>query len=281
MKSKESTKFKWEETHPVLGGLIQVAVVMLAAKIAESFIEAVLGGAAAIAIYGSINSGAGGNMGLVSTVISTVSHLLALLLFWFAFRKDLHDFFNVRQFNKIILLGWSSLAIDAFTFVVGISNHKSYGNVGAALLLGLQPGICEEIMYRIIPIAFVMKSRKRDRLTIPVIIFTSLLFGLRHGVNAFYGADLVTTLFQVLYATGTGFLFAAIYVRTGDIWITMVLHSITDFIYFLGAEAQSGGGVLTQGTNFSDAVIMLIYAALYFVNAFLVFRKNKKTEIQF
>lgn len=275
MKNKGKTTFKWGEAHPVVFGLMMTAVVMMLARLAEAFIEAIAGGVAAMAVYGTVSSGEVGNMGLVSTAISLLSHMATLLLFWFIFRKELHNFFNIRKFNRIFLLGWSSLAIDAFTLVVGLLNHKSYGNFGTALLLGMEPGISEEVLYRTIPICFAMKSKKREQMVVPVMIFTSVLFGLRHGLNVFYGADPVTTLFQVLYSTGTGFLFAAIYIGTGDLWITMFLHSVTDTIYFLGAEAQSGGGVLSGGTNASDAVIMLIYAALYFVNAFFVFRSTR------
>jgi uncharacterized protein len=67
--------------------------------------------------------------------------------------------------------------------------------------------------------------------------------------------------------------------RTGNIRIIMFLHSLEDTIYFPGAEAQSGGGVLTQGTDFCDAVIMLVYTVLYFANAFYIFRKSKRAEI--
>lgn len=276
MKNRENS---WGETHPIAYGLIMIAVVMLIARIAEAFIEALASGVAAMAIYGTASKDVVGNMGLVSAEISLVSNIVILLLFWFVFRKELHNFFNVRKFNEVFFLGWSALAIDAFTLIAGILSHKSYGNLGAALLIGMQPGFSEEIMYRIIPICLAMRSKERKKVVVPVIVITSILFGLRHGLNIMYGADPVTTLFQVLYATGTGFLFAGIYVRTGNIWITIFLHSLTDTIYYLGLEAQTSGGVLTQGTNFSDAIILLIYAALYFVNAYFVFAKCKQVKI--
>ena len=269
----------WSETHPVAHALVVAAAAMALAGIVETFIEAIAGGVAAMVVYGSVDRAYMGNMGLISTVITMVSHIVVLLLYWFIFRKDLQGFFNARRFGEFVLLGWSVLAIGAFNLISEILEHESYGNPGVALLMGMQPGICEEIMLRVIPISLVMRSKERERLVIPVVVFTSLLFGLWHGFNILSGANPVTTLFQVIYATGVGFLFAAIYLRTGDIWITMFLHAITDTIYFLGAEAQSGDAILSQSTSFSDAIILLAYAVLYFANAFYVFRKSKRIEI--
>lgn len=140
-------------------------------------------------VYGSVDRAYMGNMGLISTVITMVSHIVVLLLYWFIFRRDLQGFFNARRFGEFVLLGWSVLAIGAFNLISEILEHESYGNPGVALLMGMQPGICEEIMLRVIPISLVMRSKERERLVIPVVVFTSLLFGLWHGFNILSGAN--------------------------------------------------------------------------------------------
>lgn len=172
----------WSETHPVAHALVVVAAAMALAGIAETFIEAITGGVAAMVVYGSVDRAYMGNMGLISTVITMVSHIVVLLLYWFIFRRDLRGFFNTRRFGEFVLLGWSVLAIGAFNLISEILEHESYGNPGVALLMGMQPGICEEIMLRVIPISLVMRSKERERLVIPVVVFTSLLFGLWHGL---------------------------------------------------------------------------------------------------
>lgn len=279
MKSKKLESIPWFAAHPAAYAIFLATGAMLLTIIIEAFIETIGSGFAAMITQGSASRENIENLGLISTAISLGSYILVLLLYRFIFRKDLHQFFHAKKLGTGILLGWSSLIIDAFTLVVGVLNHNSYGNPAVAFLLGVTPGISEEILYRIIPLSFAMKSEKREQLAFPVIVFTSLIFGLRHGMNIFYGADPVTTLFQVLYATGTGFLFAAIYLKNGNIWITMFLHSLTDVVYFLGSDAQNGGGVLSQGTTLSDAVILIIYAILYFSNAFFILRKSKHIGI--
>lgn len=134
-------------------------------------------------------------------------------------------------------------------------------------------------MFRIIPISAAMKSRKREQLVLPVFLFTGLSFGLIHSVNLFAGADLISTLVQVLYATGVGFLFAAIYMRTGNMWITIFLHTLNDAIDFLSLNLQTSGGVLTDTPDTSGLIGLLLFAALYYVNAFYIFRSCRRKTI--
>jgi uncharacterized protein len=272
-------KIEWLESHPVVYALVVVGAVAVLGETVQGCMASVADEIASMVMYGSVNPAKVNDLGLVNTAIQLLSSVVVLLLFWFAFRKDLRGFFNVRRFAAAFLLGWGVLVASTCGLISTIVEQTNYGNFGAALLMGMQPGIDEEILDRVIPICLVMRSRNRERLIVPVIVFTSAGFGLTHGFNILAGADPVTTLFQVIYASCIGFLFAVIYLKTGDMWITMLLHTVIDTVYFLGAEAQRGGGVLTQGTNVADAVFMLACAALYFVNAFLLYRKTSKEEI--
>ena len=276
---KIENKIEWLESHPVVYALVVVVATAVVGEIVQGCIAAVADGAASMVMYGSVDHAKVNDLGLVGTAMRLLASLVVLLLFWLAFRKDLRGFFNTRRFAAAFLLGWGALVASAYGLISTIAAQTSYGNFGAALLMGAQPGIGEEVLDRVIPICLVMRSRNRERLIIPVIVFTGAGFGLTHGFNILAGADPVTTLFQVIYASCIGFLFAVIYLKTGDMWITMLLHTVIDTVYFLGAEAQSGGGVLTQGTSVDGAVFMLACAALYFINAFLLFRKTSKTEI--
>ncbi len=278
MESVKSTVKNQRDINPYLYTFIIVAASMLLTFIAANFIEVILS-FVVMACRGTLSRDGINNMGLISTALSLLSYIIVLLLYWVGFRKRLKGFFNASRLLKGIFLGSSVLLINAFILIVGILNHKTYGSMGVALLMGLEPGFSEEIVCRIIPISFVMQNKKRKELILPVVIFTSLIFGLGHGLNIFSGADPITTLFQILYASGSGLLFAAIYIKTGNMWITIFLHSLTDMIYYLGADAQLGSGVLSQKSTVSDAIILLIYAVLYFVNAFFVFRKSNRSDI--
>ncbi len=272
-------KSKWSESHPVAYALVTVVVAVVLAEAVVEIMAIIADGVASMVMYGSLDHIKTSDLGLVATAMQLLSSVIVLLLFWLIFRKNLRGFFNARRFGASFLLGWSVLAICVFSLVASILEQESYGNFGAALLMGLQPGIGEETVCRVIPICLVMRSRNRERLIVPVIVSTSIIFGLIHSANILAGANPVATVFQVVYAACLGFLFAVIYLKTGDIWISMLLHTAIDAVFFLGSEAQSGGGVLSQGVGVADVVLLLVCTVLFFANAFLLFRKTDKAEI--
>lgn len=268
------TNRKFSDVHPSLYTFMVVALSMLFVAVATNILR-VIGGIIVMASRGSVTRDGFNNLGLMENVLTLVSYVIALAVYYLVFRKNLSSsFFHAHKTGKGILLCWSVLLIDAFTLFSALISGRESGNVGVALLLGIAPGVTEEILCRIIPLSFVMKSPEREKRVQPAVVFTSLIFGLGHIINIFSGADIVTTLFQVLYATGTGFLFGTVYIRTGNMWITIILHSLTDFIFFLGKDSQLSGGVLSESTGASSAVFLLVFALLYFVNAFIVFRKE-------
>lgn len=123
-----------------------------------------------------------------------------------------------------------------------------------------------------------MRSRNKNVIT-AVLIVTSLMFGLTHSANMLVGADPVQTLMQVIYATALGLTFAAIYLRTGNIWITIFIHTFTDFVSYLGLSTQQSGGVLADKADMTTVIGLSIFAVIFFANALVAFRKSKREEI--
>lgn len=277
MENVKETKHKWLKSHPVVYALI-VSVVSIGLLLVVGSLAQLITALSIMIFRGSLGERSQ-SLVRISSGIGFLAYVLMLLLYWVIFRKKLQGFFHTRKLGMGILLCWSVLAINAVGFIMGMVEHMTYGNIATALLLGVQPGVTEEIVFRVIPISFAMKSREREKLVMPIVVFTSVIFGLFHGINIFAGAAPLTTLCQVLYAAAIGFLFAAIYIRTGNMWITMFLHSLTDVISCLGVDMQNSNGILTQEVGLVSVMVLFGYAALYFVNAFLVFRKNNRTEI--
>lgn len=280
MNGTEETKKRFSDSHPSLFAFIVVALSMLSSFLISNVLQS-FGSIIIMAANGEVSTKAMASIDTTaSTVVTLFAYIIVFLIYYLIYRREISSrFFSTRGTGKGIILGWSVLIINAVTLLYDIISRKTFGSVGTALLYGITPGLTEEILCRIIPLSLVMRSPERKKLMLPAVASTSIIFGLSHLVNIFSGADYVSTLFQVLYATGTGFLFGAIYIRTGNPWITVILHSLTDVIFYLGADAQNSGGVLSQNTGFSEAVFLLIYAILYFVNAYFVFRKENSSEI--
>lgn len=276
MNGTEETKKRLSQSHPYLYTFVVVSLSMLVA-VTVSYLVQALGRIAVSASRGSLTREGLLNIGETpSSVLSILGYLVVFLVYFIIYRKELSfSFFSTEGTMKGIFMLWSELLIDAVTLFFTLVDYEELGSLGTALLMGITPGITEEILCRLIPISLVMRSRDRENLMLPAVVFTSVIFGSCHFINIFSGADPVTTLFQVLYATGTGFLFGAVYIRTGNPWITVILHSLTDCIFFLRTELQGSGGVLAESTGVTAGIFFIVYAVLYFVNAYFVFRNDK------
>ena len=283
---KETMKTKWNkwaDSHPVLHVIVLMILYMLLLEVFYFAFMLVFNLIAALVYLlggdGTLSPGYASDMEVLTSIATIAAHVLFVLIFWLRRRGQLHRFFRINNTGQGILLGCSVLVTASITFILSIIEQASFGSPWTALFMGIEPGITEETLFRIIPISIAMRSRKREQLVLPVFLFTGLGFGLIHSINLFAGADPVSTLVQVIYATGVGFLFAAIYMRTGNMWITIFLHAFNDAIDFLSLDLQTSGGVLTNAPDTSGLIGVLLFAVLYYINAFYIFRSCKRGSI--
>ncbi len=82
------------------------------------------------------------------------------------------------------------------------------------------------------------------------------------------------TLFQVYYATAIGIFFAAIYLRTGSLWWTIILHFLIDF----------GSVLISQSTQAAPATSIwhfILWLPLIALGLFLIRPKKKLKAIRY
>ena len=63
----------------------------------------------------------------------------------------------------------------------------------------------------------------------------SLFFAFVHSLNIFAGYNPLIVLIQVLSAIGSGLFFAAIYLRSGNIWVSALVHALVDSVALAGS----------------------------------------------
>ncbi len=216
---------------------------------------------------------------IASSIGVIVVSLLWLFLHCFWFRGEVHHFFDAKGLIKYLPLGWSMILLPVFTLIVNLIGGKQIGHVFLALMLALAAGISEEVIFRVIPISVAMRNVDKEKAVATTFILTSVCFGVFHALNVFAGADIGSTILQVIYATGVGLVYAAIYMRTGNLWVTMILHSFTDFMGFLVMNIDKTGGVIKEGSNLSSIIYLLICALVFFVNAFMIFKKEDQKQV--
>ena len=183
--------------------------------------------------------------------ISPVIQICAMTLYVLWIKKRLGNGFklgirfdNLRE-GLMMLSATVVMIVDNLSHSIRIfctvPMEISSGEVMSALIRqvfsGLLPGITEEFLCRVILMGMIMHLAmgKKHRLVLAVGT-SSCLFGVLHLLNLLNGAALVPTLFQVLYASAIGLMFAAVYARTRNILALMISHSLVDISAYFYAN---------------------------------------------
>ena len=145
--------------------------------------------------------------------------------------------------------------------------------MGAAMILWLAlgtlgVGFSEEITYR----GLALVGFRGGYSEVKVWLFTSLLFGLLHGVNLILGQGAVLTVRQVIFAFVLGSIFYAIRRISGTIVVVMVIHALWDFGSFSHVAGKAGAvaakiDVATAGAGLLQSLLVLVAVVLVIVGA--------------
>lgn len=193
--------------------------------------------------------------------------------FWF--RGEFKGFVTPNWFKDKEVCG-AMLVVGALDLIMIVTSMVTDGvEFGIkALLIGLMAGVCEELACRALPVSVMMRDWMDEKHILVVASFTSVLFGVIHLLNIFSGKDVTATIVQVIFATCVGMFFAAIYLRTGNIVITILFHSAHDILIFIQKGAFSGAAM-----NLTDIVTSLGLAALMLAVALYLMRKSVRPQI--
>jgi len=168
------------------------------------------------------------------------------------------------------------LAVPILVFIatlLGI-DYGNLGDMGAAMILWLAigtlgVGFSEEITYR----GLALVGFRGGYSEVKVWLFTSLLFGLLHGVNLILGQGAVLTVRQVIFAFVLGSIFYAIRRISGTIVVVMVLHALWDFGSFSHVAGKATGAtavqtdITTAGAGLLQSLLVLVAVVLVIVGA--------------
>ena len=149
------------------------------------------------------------------------------------------------------------------------------------LITNICVGIRDECIYRATLQNIIAKKYTNSVKGIWItVIFSSLFFGLCHISNVFFGMEPLSVLTQVISAAFLGLLYGAIYLRSGNIWVLIVLHSVTDIVGLAGSNFLVGSNDIeqmseTMAFSIGKAIMWLIYIGF----AIFLLRPSKCKEI--
>jgi len=94
----------------------------------------------------------------------------------------------------------------------------------------ISTGFFEEIVFRVIVLILLLQKLPNTKKGMYLAIFiSSAIFGLSHLINLFGGIGLSDVSLQVGYSFLMGLMWAVVYLKTKNIWMSVLLHSTYNF----------------------------------------------------
>jgi len=154
------------------------------------------------------------------------------------------------------------LANFPFTAVFGGSAKILRSDLIALFVLEcLSIGLMEELLFRgLLQDTLSKFFENKPHSKIITVIATSAAFGIIHIFNLFAGAGFGATVLQVGYSFLIGAMLSAVIMKTGNIWLCVVIHAAFDF----------GGNIITElGTGAFQDLWFWIFTAVAGVICFI------------
>ena len=129
------------------------------------------------------------------------------------------------------------IAVSTVNFWHGLAVRE-----GAALYLisMVWVAILEEVIFR----GLLFRAMEKDGRTAAIIV-SSVTFGVGHIVNLLLGAELLSTVLQLVEATALGFCFTAIFMVTGSLLPCILSHAFINCTSFFAIDPTPTGRVVT------------------------------------
>lgn len=139
-------------------------------------------------------------------------------------------------------------------------------------------GIAEEILFRGVIAQTLLEHYGTSRKGVwKACLVSGVLFGAAHLSNL-GGSATFGVLMQCVFAAALGTLFAAIYFRTGNLWVVSFLHAAMDVVSLL-IGGLYGTETVAESISTYDAS-MLMSIAVYLIPTAFLLRRSKLKEVE-
>lgn len=179
--------------------------------------------------------------------VSCVTAVIWLLLFKLWFSPEYKGCFRTEIPYKeigVLFIPFAVKCVLSVVFTV-VDSGFYFKPTAAALAMALAAGFGEETLVRGLAVPIGMRYLKNKNRAIITAVFTSIIFGAMHMGNATQGASVTMAALQSVAAAFGGVLFCAVFLRTGNILISMFMHALFDWICFV-TDPTLKDGIMTN-----------------------------------
>ena len=139
-------------------------------------------------------------------------------------------------------------------------------------------GVAEELVFRGIIAQTLLERYGTARAGVwKACLVSGVLFGAAHLSNLL-GSEPFGVLMQCVFAASLGVMLAAIYFRTGNLWVTVFLHSTMDIASMLIGGLYGTTSVAESVSGYDAS--RLLSVAVYLIPTVFLLRKKKLPEVQ-
>ena len=155
------------------------------------------------------------------------------------------------------------------SWLLNVMDHGLFFRATAlSVVMALSAGFGEEAMFRGLAVPIGMRYlRGRNRILITALV-TSVVFGLSHLGNAKGGN--VIGIVQAVATIGSGLLYAAVFLRTGSIMVTVAMHFLIDWMYFVTNPALQNGEMANMGVTTAVIISCIVDLSMSAVGLWLI-----------
>jgi len=219
----------------------------------------------------------------ITSILAKLVFAVAIVFVLLRVEMQLVMRLSTKGLLKGFVLGWLPVALAVLVFLTSFDFSKiTIIEQDRWLLLLLYSvemllaGLTEEFLCRGFLYNIALNKCKNVR---NAVLLSSAIFGVVHLLNLVH-QPLIGTLGQVVFAFGGGVLFAAIYERSDNIWVVVLIHAIWNIV--LGATGILIPEVsdVTVGTGGVIAEVLeimpfLVIAALFIGMGLFLIRKKR------
>ena len=156
---------------------------------------------------------------------------------------------------------------------------QSFGFIFLFVLAMFLIGFNEELVFRgIILNLFLDKFGNSKKGIVTATVLSSVIFGAVHLTNIFSGVSVGSAVVQAIQAAILGGLLAAIYLRSGNIWIVIIVHALTDFASMLSSGIYGMGNAVDSINQLSW--LNFVTVPIFLIPTLVLFRKDKLKALE-
>lgn len=220
---------------------------------------------------------------MASELAGTVYIVIVLaVLGYLGVFKEKGDGFLRGFYTAGFMIGYCGYVFVAQIYVKSMGGEgelQSFGWIFVFALTMFLVGLNEELVMRgAVLHLFLDKFQKTKAGVVLSIVLSSVIFGAAHLFNIVSGVSVMSAVSQAAQATLLGILFAAIYLRCGNLWITIIAHAVMDFAALI-PSGLFGMGDLIDGINQISWLNFVVTLPLFLIPSVILLRPSKLEEI--